>query len=90
MVEGIIGDHQKQIDILGDNQQLPRGGGFCPGKLTLGKIPPGKNSVPELKNGGKNSVPSGFGRIKRKFGTKRRRNFWLIFLVHDWMKLNFP
>jgi hypothetical protein len=57
-----------------------RGGGeFCQGKLTLGKILPGKNSVPELKNGGKNSVPSGFGRVQRKFGAKRRRNFWLIF-----------
>jgi hypothetical protein len=55
------------------------GRGFCPGKLTLGKILPGKNSVPELKNGGRNSVPSGFGRVKRKFGAKRQRNFWHIF-----------
>ncbi len=49
-------------------------GEFCPGKLTLGKILPGKNSVPELKNGGKNSVPSGFGKVKKrknkKFGAK--------------------
>ncbi len=36
---------------------IPEGEKFCPGKLTLGKILPGKNSVPELKNGGKNSVP---------------------------------
>ncbi len=35
----------------------PYRGGFCPGKLTLEKILPVKNSVPELKNGGKNSVP---------------------------------
>ncbi len=72
-------------------QSITNGGGvFCPGKLTLGKILPGKNSVPELKNGGKSSVPSGFGRVKSKFDAKRRRNFWLIFLVDDSMKLNFP
>ncbi len=54
-----------------------------------GKILSGKNSVPELKNGGINSVPSGFGRVKRKFGAKRQRNFWLTFWVDDLMKLNF-
>jgi hypothetical protein len=53
-------------------------GGCCPGKSTLGKILPRKNSVPELKNGGKNSVPSGFGRVKMNFA-KRRRNFWLVY-----------
>ncbi len=63
---------------------------FCPGKLTLVKILPGKNSDPELKTGGKNSVPKRFGRGKRKFGAKRRGNFWLLFLVNDKMKLNFP
>ncbi len=56
---------------------------FCLGKFTLGEILPGKNSVPELKNGGKNSVPSGFGRVKRKFGSTRQIKFWLIFLVVD-------
>ncbi len=50
----------------------------------------GGNSVPEFKNGGKKSVFSGFGRVKRKFSAKRRRNFWLIFLVDDKMKLNSP
>ncbi len=41
-----------------------------------GQILSWKNSVPELKKGGgKNSVPSGFGKVKRKFGAKRRRNF---------------
>ncbi len=51
----------------------------------------GKNSVTELKNGGKNSVPSEVGRVKRKFGAKRQRHFRLkYFLVDDKMKLNFP
>ncbi len=51
---------------------------------------PGKNSVPELKNGGKNSVPLGFGRVKRTFGVKRRRIFFgLYFLSMTWWKLNF-
>ncbi len=31
-----------------------------------------------------------FGRVKRKFGAKRRRNFWLFILVDDYMKLKFP
>jgi hypothetical protein len=69
---------------------IPEGEKFCPGKLTLGKILPGKNSVPELKNGGKKSVPSGFGKVKRTFGAKRRRKFWPISLVDDSMKLSFP
>jgi hypothetical protein len=54
------------------------GGEFCPGKLTLRKILPRKNAVPKIKDRCKISVPSGFGRVKRKFGAKRRRNFWLI------------
>ncbi len=68
---------------------LPGREKFCPGKLTLGEFCP-KNSVPELKNGGKIFAPSGFGRVKRKFGAKRRRNFRNVFLVDDLMKLNFP
>ncbi len=36
-----------------------RGGGILSGKLTLGKILPGKNSVPKLKNGVKILSPRG-------------------------------
>ncbi len=49
-------------------------------KINFGKILPGKkNSVPELKNGGKNSVPSGIGMVKRKFSAKHRIFFAFIF-----------
>jgi hypothetical protein len=66
-------------------------GKLCPGELTLGKILPGKNSVPKLKNGGKISVPSGFEREKSTFGAKHRRILGLhFFLVDDKMKLKFP
>jgi hypothetical protein len=53
---------------------------FCQGKSPLGKILPGKKYIPELENGGKNSVPSGFGRGKRKFGARNGIIFWLTFL----------
>ncbi len=68
---------------------IPGGGGFCPGKLTLGKILPGKNSVPELKKGVKILSPRGLEGQKGN-SAQRRRNFWLIFFVDDSMKLNFP
>ncbi len=38
---------------------VPEGGKFYPGKLILGKILPGKNSVPKLKNGVKILSPRG-------------------------------
>jgi hypothetical protein len=44
-------------------------GEFCPGNLSLGEILPKKNSVLER---GKNSVPSEFGKGKKK-------NFLLMF-----------
>ncbi len=39
-------------------------GKILSGKINLSKkkILPGKNSVPKFKNGGQNSVPSGFGK----------------------------
>ncbi len=53
---------------------------FCLGR---GKILPGKKSVPELKNGGKNSVPSGVWKGKKEIRREARINFWLIFLVDN-------
>ncbi len=46
---------------------------FSPGELTLGEILPGKNSVPELKHWGKNSVPPRVGRVVKRILT---RNFF--------------
>ncbi len=48
----------------------------------------GKIQSSSLNQGG-NSVPSGFGKGKRKFG-KAPRVFWPIFFVVDKMKLKFP
>ncbi len=59
---------------------LPGREKFCPGKLTFGKILPGKNYVPELKKGGKILSPQGLERVKRKFGAKHRRSFGSYFL----------
>jgi hypothetical protein len=56
----------------------------------LGKILPGKNSVPELKNGSKNSVPLGVWKGKEDIRHEAPKEFWLIFLVDDEIKLNFP
>ncbi len=61
---------------------------FCPGKLTLLKILPGKNSVPELK-----IVVKILFFWKGKKGNSARSAeeiSGLYFLVDDWMKLNFP
>ncbi len=45
------------------------------GEFLSGKINFGKNSVPKFKNGGKNSVPSGFGRVKKEIRREAPKEF---------------
>ncbi len=42
-------------------------GGILSGKINFGKFSAREKIIPELKNGDKNSVPLGFGGVKRKF-----------------------
>ncbi len=58
---------------------IPGRENFCPGKLTLGKILSGKKSVPGLKNGGKNSVPSGVGKGKKEI-RREATNKFLVYI----------
>ncbi len=54
-------------------------GEFCLGKLTLGKILPGKNSVPELKNGGNILSPRCLEGLKGNSARSAEEMFGLYF-----------
>ncbi len=74
---------QMNTRIMKDPQNKALPGIFCTGKLTVGKNLPGKNSVPELKNGGKKICPLRVWKGKKEIRREAPKKFWLTFLVDD-------